>query len=320
MLDYLGLQMAPLVQNARLRALTQRQAYRLTKLQQMGRSLDPFPGLDTVIREAVDGHVAEAIGAAGLAQDQDRKGSRKRLESLRLELLTDVAGSLRQPLTSIKGYAESLLLSNVFWPEELRREFLETIGQQADRLDQVVRDLLVPARWESGAILLDPVVFTVKGLLDQVAVELEKEPRGRPVRFRCDPTLSPVLVDSQRMVQVILWLLQAADERLGPDKTIRVEGDRNDGLTLVSVGACVEGGPVYNRDLVSASSGRGGGNLRDNWRENWMEDDLELVACRHILEGHGVTLQVAPSLDVGDLFRFTLPPAPVPFQSAGRDR
>ena len=181
-------------------------------------------------------------------------------------------------------------------------------------------DLLIPVRWETGAVMLDPVVFTVKGLLDQVAVELEKEPRGRPVQFRCDPTLLPVLVDPKRMVQVILWLLQVADERLGSDITLRVEGDWEDGRTLVSVGACVEGNPADNRDLVSASSSRGEGSLRDNWRDNWMEDDLKLVACRHILEGHGVTLQVAPSLDVRDLFRFTLPPAPVPSQSFGRDR
>ena len=54
MLDYLGLQMAPLVQNARLNELAKRQAYRLSQLQQMGRSLDPLGGSDTVMQEAVD--------------------------------------------------------------------------------------------------------------------------------------------------------------------------------------------------------------------------------------------------------------------------
>ena len=428
MLDCLGLQMAPLVQYARLRELAKRQAYRLTQLHQMGRSLDPFLGLDTVIREAVEEaarlaeagwadlylyqeetlsfvraaatdadeggrqeamphqiaslvescfesgcaqvlqvmpgmwgpgnseiangdtssclglplktaqettgvlvlggrwgqdwseaevkllevfaeNAAEAIGAARLAQDQGRNGSRKRLESLRRELITDVAGSLRQPLTSIKGYAESLLQSEVSWPEGLRREYLETIGQQTDRLDQVVGDLLLPARLEFGAVMLDPVVFTVKGLLDQAAVQLEREPLGRLVRFRCDPTLSPVLVDPQRMVQVIFWLLQVADEHLGPDKTLRVEGDWEDGRTLVSVGADVEGEPADNRDLVSGLSSRGEASIRGDW----IEDDLKLVACRNILEGHGVTLQVAPSLDVRDLFRFRLPSSLVPY-------
>ena len=308
MLDYLGLQMAPLVQNARLHELAQRQAYRLSQLQQMGRSLDPLGGLDTVMQEAVeeaarladavwaelylyqeetlsfaraaaatgdgggsreaappkmmslvegcfhsgtaqvlrvmpasggpgswemengeiaDGdigsclllplktrqrsigvlalggrwgqewseaeiallevfadHVAEGIAVARLVQDQESKGGRKRLKSLRQELLADVANSLRQPLTSIKGYVESLLNPEISWPEELRREFLQTLGQQTDRLDQVVSDLLMPAQWELGAVMLDPVVFTVKGLLDQAAVDLEKEPRGREVRFR----------------------------------------------------------------------------------------------------------------------------------------
>ncbi|MCH8225553.1 MAG: GAF domain-containing protein [Chloroflexi bacterium] len=429
-LDYLGLQMAPLVQNARLRELAQRQAYRLTQLKQTECSLSPFRDLDTVVREAVEeaarlgdalwaelylyqeqtlsfhraaatgvddggppetanqqtaslvescfhsggarvlrgtpgiwgvgnrkrgigeaadgdthnilglplqtvegttgvlvlggrlgqdwseaevillevfaGNVAEAIGEARYAQEQGWDGSRKRLESLRRDLLTDVAGSIRQPLTSIKGYADSLVHSEVAWPEELRREFLETIGQQADRLDRVVSDLLIPTRWESGAVMLDEAVFTVKGLLDHVAVELEKEPLRCPVMFRCEPTLSPVLVDPQRMVQVILWLLQAADERLGPDKTLRVEGDWDDGRPRITVGVDVEGSPDNKRGLVSTSGSNGAGNLRDDWQE----DDLRLVACRHILEGHGVTLQVAASPDARELFRFTLPLAP----------
>ena len=63
MLDYLGLQMAPLVQNARLIELAQRQAYQLTQLQQMGRPLDPFRGLDTVLREAVEEAARLAEGA-----------------------------------------------------------------------------------------------------------------------------------------------------------------------------------------------------------------------------------------------------------------
>jgi GAF domain-containing protein len=434
-LDYLGLQMAPLVQNARLRELAQRQAYRLTQLRQMECSLDPFRGLDTVVREAVEeavrlsdalwgelylyqeqtlsfhraaatrtaatgvdddgspetanqqtsslvescfhsggarvlrgtpgnwgagngkggtgeaadgdtqnllglplrtvegttgvlvlggrrgqdwsraevnllevfaGDVAEAIHEASRAQDQGLDSSRKRLESLRRDLLTDVVGAIRQPLTSIKGYADSLVCSEIAWPEDLRREFLETIGQQADRLNRMVGDLLIPTPSESGAVMLDEAVFTVKGLLDHAAVELEKESLGRPVLFRCDPTLSPVLVDPQRMVQVILWLLQAADERLGPDKRLRVEGDWDDGRLQITVGVDVEGSPAHVRELVSTRGSGGAGNLREYWRE----DDLRLVACRHILEGHGVTLQVMASTDTRDLFQFTLPLAP----------
>ena len=315
-LDYLGIQMAPSVQNARLRELTQRQAYRLTTVRQMDGYLDPFRGLDNIVQEAVEeaarladagwaelylyqeetlsfvqaaatagdegewrkvaphhiaglvescfhsggshvlpdvsgkpgpengeivldniggclglplkivqetigvlvvggawgqewsqagvillevfaGQVAEDIGMARFALDHVQRGSQTALESLRRELLTDVAGALRQPLNSIKGYAESLLLSDVSWPEEIRREFLETIGQQTDRLDRVVNDLLLPARWPPGAVILDSVVFSVKGLLDQVAVELERTPwdarsssNATPLSRRCWWTLS----------------------------------------------------------------------------------------------------------------------------------
>ena len=269
---------------------------------------------EILLLEVFADHVAEAIAVARLVQDQESKGSRKRLKSLRHELLADVASSLRQPLSSIKGYAESLLNPEVSWPEELRREFLETLGQQTDRLDQVVSDLLMPAQWELGAVMLDPVVFTVKGLLDQAAVDLAKAPRGREVRFRWDSTLSPVLVDPDRMVQVILWLLQAADERLWPGTMLKVEGDWDDGRTTISIGAYVEGKPADSYDSVRILGTVAEAGSWDSWRGNWIDDDLKLVACRHILEGHGITLQVAPSLDVRNIFRFALPPAPVLLQ------
>ena len=54
----------------------------------------------------------------------------------------ELAHALRSPLTSIKGYASSLLRTDVDWSEELEREFLETIDREADRLNQAVSDLL----------------------------------------------------------------------------------------------------------------------------------------------------------------------------------
>ncbi len=54
----------------------------------------------------------------------------------------DLAHALRSPLTSIKGYASSLLRTDISWSEELEREFLETIDREADRLNQAVNDLL----------------------------------------------------------------------------------------------------------------------------------------------------------------------------------
>ena len=45
-------------------------------------------------------------------------------------------------MTSIKGYASSLLRTDVDWSEELEREFLETIDREADRLNHAVSELL----------------------------------------------------------------------------------------------------------------------------------------------------------------------------------
>ncbi len=76
--------------------------------------------------------LARDRGIATAAGGSDQSASRH----------ADLAHTLRSPLTSIKGYASSLLRTDVAWSEELEREFLETIDREADRLNQAVIDLL----------------------------------------------------------------------------------------------------------------------------------------------------------------------------------
>lgn len=81
--------------------------------------------------------IAEEQKARGLVVANGDEGSGQ-LNSRQAGL----AHTLRGPLTSIKGYASSLLRTDVNWSEELEREFLETIDREADRLNQAVSDLL----------------------------------------------------------------------------------------------------------------------------------------------------------------------------------
>ncbi len=68
--------------------------------------------------------------------------SNRRQAWTRSETMLDLAYALRTPLTSIKGYSGSLLQTDISWPPEVRKEFLETIDQQADRLNRVIDDLM----------------------------------------------------------------------------------------------------------------------------------------------------------------------------------
>jgi two-component system, OmpR family, phosphate regulon sensor histidine kinase PhoR len=73
----------------------------------------------------------------------------RRLESVRRDFVANVSHELKTPLTSIRGYAETLLAGDELTPE-LRREFTQTIARNAERLHRIVEDLLDLSRLESG--------------------------------------------------------------------------------------------------------------------------------------------------------------------------
>src|SRR5690606_20486750 len=72
----------------------------------------------------------------------------RRLESVRRDFVANVSHELKTPLTSIRGYIETLLSDEV--PAETRQQFLDVIQRNAERLHHIVEDLLDLSRIESG--------------------------------------------------------------------------------------------------------------------------------------------------------------------------
>jgi len=131
-------------------------------------------------RRRLEGEAAQAAAAA--------QGDR-----LRTAILRAVSHDLRTPLASIKASATSLLQDDIAWTPEAQRDFLETIDEEADRLDTVVGDLLDMSRLEAGVVrpALSPV-----GLDDVVHGALASLSETTGVVVRDVPTtLPPVLAD-----------------------------------------------------------------------------------------------------------------------------
>ena len=78
----------------------------------------------------------------------------RRLERMRQDFVANVSHELKTPLASIKAYAETLL-DWALHDENVNVRFLKRIEEQADRLNQLILDMLSLARIESGQELFE---------------------------------------------------------------------------------------------------------------------------------------------------------------------
>ncbi|MFJ3616744.1 DUF4118 domain-containing protein [Streptomyces iakyrus] len=129
---------------------------------------------------------AFAVQAAVVLDRQRLKGEADRAEELaegnriRTALLAAVSHDLRTPLAGIKAAVSSLRSDDVEWSEEDEAELLEAIEEGADRLDQLVGNLLDMSRLQTGTVTpvlretdLDEVVPMALGGVPEDSVELD---------------------------------------------------------------------------------------------------------------------------------------------------
>jgi two-component system, OmpR family, sensor histidine kinase KdpD len=148
------------------------------------------PGLhsadDRRVLDAFAARLADAREQRELRQAAHEAEARSRADELRTAILRAVSHDLRTPLASIKASATSLLQEDIDWSPGERREFAETIDEEADRLDRLIANLLDMSRIEAGAVEattrpvgLDEVLATALDDLsrptDRVVIEVPVE-------------------------------------------------------------------------------------------------------------------------------------------------
>ena len=154
---------------------------------------------------------AEAAAAEGLAEANE----------LRTALLAAVSHDLRTPLASIKAAATSLLQPDVEWSVETSTEFLETIDEEADRLNPLVGNLLDMSRLQTGALEL---VLRDVGLDEIVPAALHGLPQATPDHVVIDvpETLPPVRADAALLERAVANLVANALHASPPDLPVRL--------------------------------------------------------------------------------------------------
>jgi len=163
---------------------------------------------------------------------------KKDLDKAQSEFISTVSHELRTPITSIKGFAATLLHQAKTIDEEKRKKYINIIKDQADRLSRLVEDLLAISRLESKKLQLTIHPVKLKPIIENIIMMVESKHKSKhKFDINFPPTLPDVWVDSDRLEQILTNLIDNA-VKYSPDADlveIKVRECQHDGNQMVRI-------------------------------------------------------------------------------------
>jgi signal transduction histidine kinase len=250
-------------------------------------------------------------GGAGVVLALADLTALRRLEGVRRDFVANVSHELKTPLTSIRGYSETLLQDDV--PPDVQRQFLRVIHDNATRLQDIVDDLLDLSRIESGGWRPEPQDVNASELVRDVWTGCRDRAQQRAIRFSAPDRPHRVRADPAALRQVLSNLFDNALRYTPRDGSIEVSistaparpGGTRDGWVQVEVRDTGSGIPgdalprIFERFYrVDPARSRAEGGT-----------GLGLSIVKHLVESMGGEVSAKSELGKGTTISFTLPAA-----------
>lgn len=157
------------------------------------------------------------------------------MNRLKDDFVASVSHELRTPLTSIKGYVGTLLRTDAQFPEDQKRDFLQTVARQSDRLQRLIEDLLAVSRIESSVTSAAVSNVSLPALVAEILDELRDRAEVHPVEVKLDPELPSIVTDEGKVHQIIANLVDNAMKYSDPGAPVTITGRLDQDGILVTV-------------------------------------------------------------------------------------
>ncbi len=244
---------------------------------------------------AMADRVEESVEVIRRDRDRDR------------DFLADVSHELRTPLAALRTFND-LLKERAGDDPEARAEFLESSGQQIDRLDWLAQNLLELSKLDSGLVLLDLRPDDIRAAVETAADQTAAAARKRGVRLEVRLPEVPLRIrhDPQRIGQVVANLVGNAVKFTPRDGSVTIdlessaEGAR---IIVADTGVGIEPAELphiferfYRGSRANEARGSGSG--------------LGLAIVRSIVDMHGGSIVVESRVGEGSRFTVELPRDP----------
>jgi signal transduction histidine kinase len=187
----------------------------------------------------------DELGQLGAAFD-DMSRQLQRLDHARKQFIAQASHELRTPLFSLGGFIE--LLQDEELDEPTRREFLETMADQVQRLTKLAEDLLDLSKLDAGRLHVDAEPFDLASIATSAVHEFAGVARSSEHRLTLDPNGSAqARGDEQRALQIVRILLDNALSHTPRGTRIRVAAGGRNGKAIVEVADEGPGIPVEDQ-------------------------------------------------------------------------
>lgn len=229
----------------------------------------------------------------------------RRLEKMRSEFVANVSHELKTPITSVKGFAETLLSGDV--PDkETSDQFLRIIYDESERLNRLITDLLELSKIEKQAMPLQITDVNVNEIINNSTQTISKFARDKNITLHLpDDSAEPVHVeaDKDRLGQIVLNLVANAVNYTSDNGEIFINVEEHTSKIVIWVRDTGMGIPEESLDRLferfyrvdQARSRHSGGT------------GLGLAIVKHLVESHDGKIFVKSMEGVGSTFTVELP-------------
>ena len=227
----------------------------------------------------------------------------KKMDGMRREMVANVSHDLRTPLTTMKGYLETLLLKHKELSTEDQQQYLQTALSHSQHLGKLVEELFELAKLDSCETVSYAELFSMGELVQDVTQKylLRAEQKSIEMLAILNPDAPLIYGDIAMMQRVLENLIENALHHTPAGGCIRLVVDVESSNLVVKVSDT--GCGIDNKDVAKIFDRF---YQKDENRSNKDNAGLGLSIVKRILELHGSIINVQSKIDQGTTFTFLM--------------
>lgn len=224
-------------------------------------------------------------------------------EELKNTLLSVISHELKTPVSIIKGYAGTLVRQDANWDRETLREGLFIIEEEADKLNELINNLLDASRLQAGGLKLQFAYLDLPSMAEKSTEKFRTQTEQHTFSLDFPPGFPPVKGDYERIREVFSNLISNAIKYSPQGGLIRVGGRAGDDEVRVFVSDEGIGIPATEQERIFDRFAR----VDNSLTRQMPGAGLGLFLVKAVIEAHGGRVWVESRPGQGATFNFTLP-------------